>query len=185
MASHRRAETEVAGKVRRPQEASRITSLCVLCQFLSGSLAGTTAKTAVYPLDRLKMRLQVKSTAAGIHFALRRLPHEFSSLVRSEGALSLWKGNSSALCRTFPHSGIVYFSFDRYLSALERLNSGNMKTNRLLAGAAAGMTSTCVTYPLDVLNTRMSVTKYRLTYRQAGFSFQHRPEKQLLLKEAC
>lgn len=35
------------------------TSICATCQFLRGSIAGTIAKTVVYPLDRLKMKLQV------------------------------------------------------------------------------------------------------------------------------
>lgn len=167
MASHVGAEADALSKA--PASSGQLSkSLCAFCQFLRGSIAGTTAKTIVYPLDRLKMRLQVKSAATGASFSVRRLPHELSQLVRSEGLLSLWKGNSSALCRTFPHSGIVYFSFERYLGALERLNTGGSKTNRLLAGAAAGTTSTCITYPLDVLNTRMSVTKYRLSYRQVS-----------------
>ncbi|XP_026193354.1 mitochondrial coenzyme A transporter SLC25A42 [Cyclospora cayetanensis] len=120
---------------------------CTLCHFLRGSIAGATAKTIVHPLDRVKMRLQ---------------------MIRNEGFFSLWKGNSSAFCRTFPHSGIVYFSFDRYLAALQRLSPEGAKANRLLAGAAAGATSTVVTYPLDVLNTRMSVTKHRLSYHQVS-----------------
>lgn len=34
-------------------------SICALCHVLRGSIAGTAAKTVVYPLDRLKMHLQV------------------------------------------------------------------------------------------------------------------------------
>lgn len=34
-------------------------SICTTCQLLRGSIAGTIAKTVVYPLDRLKMKLQV------------------------------------------------------------------------------------------------------------------------------
>lgn len=167
MDSHEGAEAGDTSKA--PQNAGQLSpSLCAVCQFLRGSIAGTTAKTIVYPLDRLKMRLQVRSAAIGDAFSVRLLPHELSQLVRNEGLLSLWKGNFSALCRTFPHSGIVYFSFERYLDALEQLNAGRSKTNRLLAGAAAGMTSTCITYPLDVLNTRMSVTRHRLSYRQVS-----------------
>ncbi|KAL8272749.1 hypothetical protein Esti_003299 [Eimeria stiedai] len=161
------AEKEAPGEALLSQ-GQLSTSLCAFCQFLRGSLAGTMAKTAVYPFDRLKMRLQVKSTVAHATFSLRQLPHDLRQLVRSEGFLSLWKGNSSALCRAFPHSGVVYFSFEHYLKFLENYNGGHAKINRLIAGAAAGMTSTCITYPLDVLNTRMSVTKHRLSYRQAS-----------------
>lgn len=40
-------------------ETERRRSICALCQVLRGSLAGAAAKTLVYPLDRLKMHLQV------------------------------------------------------------------------------------------------------------------------------
>ncbi|OEH78027.1 mitochondrial carrier superfamily protein [Cyclospora cayetanensis] len=111
---------------------------CTLCHFLRGSIAGATAKTIVHPLDRVKMRLQVRSAVVGTTFSLRLLPKELHKMIRNEGFFSLWKGNSSAFCRTFPHSGIVYFSFDRYLAALQRLSPEGAKANRLLAGAAAG-----------------------------------------------
>lgn len=149
MASQEEAEAGVISKA--PQNAGQLSaSLCAVCQFLRGSIAGATAKTIVYPLDRLKMRLQVsrpvgstrgawcslrhlcestqiarlrsyplvctcdtlprgpllmrissqvRSAAIGGAFSVRLLPHELSQLVRSEGVLSLWKGNSSSLCR--------------------------------------------------------------------------------------
>lgn len=163
------AGADAEGLWKGPETLGRVSGwLCAISQFLGGSIAGTTAKTIVYPLDRLKIRLQVRSAAVGNSFSIRLLPHELRQLVRSEGVLSLWKGNFSAVCRTFPHSGIVYFSFDRYLGVLEELGHGCSKINRLFAGAASGMTSTCITYPLDVLNTRMTVTRHRLSYRQVA-----------------
>lgn len=97
-----------------------ITSVSL--QLLRGSIAGTVAKTTVYPFDRLKMiyqvgryyynhhrggrrsvpllmfHHQVKGSVVG-PFKLRAFFGHIRSLIASEGVLSLWKGNLAAVSR--------------------------------------------------------------------------------------
>jgi len=134
-------------------------------KILRGSLAGATAKTCVYPLDRLKMIYQVKVSVVG-RFHLRTLFQEFLQVVKTEGPLSLWKGNIASLAKTFPHSGIVFYSFDEYRSVLDTYMPQHTNTARFLAGGGAGITSAFLLYPLDVWNTRMAVSRGSYRYMQ-------------------
>lgn len=140
--------------------------------FLSGSCAGALAKTMVYPLDRLKMIYQVSASYFVFHsfqvrgglkgkFQLRKIFLDINELIRNEGIRSLWKGNLSVLCRTFPNAGITYYCHDIYKKSLlgSSLFSNSPNLAQFLAGGFAGMTSSLILYPLDVWNTRMAVSR--------------------------
>lgn len=134
---------------------------------LRGAMAGGFAKTMVYPVDRVKMIYQVKGATIG-HFRVSYILHDLLSIVQKEGFLSLWKGNFAAFARTFPHSGISYAGFDAYKKVLgdcKYLESHDMVAY-FIAGGLAGTTATLMTYPLDVWNTRMAVSKGAYKYKQ-------------------
>ncbi|PHJ16114.1 mitochondrial carrier superfamily protein [Cystoisospora suis] len=165
---HQRAgETKKGDGIFLLYDTERKRSICALCHVLRGSIAGTAAKTVVYPLDRLKMHLQVKAAATGQTFRLSGAPHVVKELISQGGGLSaLWKGNACAVVRAFPYTGLSFYTFDLYGSFLQSQAPLHPLLCRLIAGAAAGMTATVATYPLDVLNTRMAVTKHNLSYSQ-------------------
>ncbi|CBZ53637.1 hypothetical protein NCLIV_034240 [Neospora caninum Liverpool] len=144
--------------------------LCAACQVLRGALAGSCAKTVVYPLDRLKMHLQVKAAATGQAFQLSGAYSVMKGMVSPEqgGLRALWRGNGTAFIRAFPYSGFSFYSFERYNAYLRSRAPSCPKLCHLGAGSAAGMTATLITYPLDVLNTRMAVTEHRLSYAQVS-----------------
>eukprot|EP01066_Platyproteum_vivax_P008361 Platyproteum_vivax@DN3497_c0_g1_i1.p1 len=126
--------------------------------FLSGAVAGAVAKTAVYPLDRVKMIYQVKGNIKGT-FKFSCILKELKSILHNEGFVGLWKGNASSFGRTFPHAGIVFMCFDVYQDCILRLwPDSSPYIARLAAGGCAGMTSAIITYPLDLWNTRMAVS---------------------------
>ncbi|XP_053992774.1 mitochondrial coenzyme A transporter SLC25A42-like isoform X2 [Hylaeus volcanicus] len=139
-------------------------------QLLSGSVSGSMAKTIVYPLERFKMLRQVpviQNTPFNLPFGL----NDFYKLIKKEGYFSLWKGNGAALCRTFPHSGIVFFCFDLYYDFFSPFFPSSLVFLRFFAGSLSGLTSTLVTYPLDVWNTRMAVSKGCFRYYQVALFF--------------
>ncbi|KFG64043.1 mitochondrial carrier superfamily protein [Toxoplasma gondii RUB] len=149
---------------------SSTAPLCAACQVLRGALAGSCAKTVVYPLDRLKMHLQVKAAATGQAFQLSGAVSVLKNMASSEqgGVRALWRGNGSAFIRAFPYSGFSFYSFERYNLYLRSQAPSWPKLCQLGAGSAAGMTATLLTYPLDVLNTRMAVTAHRLSYAEVS-----------------
>uniref|UniRef100_A0A0G4HIR1 Mitochondrial carrier protein n=1 Tax=Chromera velia CCMP2878 TaxID=1169474 RepID=A0A0G4HIR1_9ALVE len=137
-----------------------------ILKFLSGSAAGVTAKSLVYPLDRLKMIYQVKGSSLG-PFRLRDVAPQLYRIARTEGILNLWKGNLAGVGRTIPHAGIVFYCFDTYSALLQKAVPAlehSPASLRILSGGFAGMTSAVVTYPLDLWNTRMAVSRSVTSY---------------------
>jgi solute carrier family 25 phosphate transporter 23/24/25/41 len=56
-----------------------------------------------------------------------------------------------------PYSAVQLFAYETYKKLLKGDREEISVVGRLTAGACAGMTSTLVTYPLDVLRLRLAV----------------------------
>lgn len=120
---------------------------------LSGAVAAMISRTAVAPLERLKLEYMVRETKTGLVVTLQRI-------LRTEGLSGFWQGNAINLIRTAPFKSLNYFAFDTYRKFFLKLNGKSEISNmeRLASGAAAGVTATVLCYPLDTLRTRMVAT---------------------------
>lgn len=107
----------------------------------------------------------------------------FRNIYSNEGLSGFWKGNTIACLRLFPYNATVFAAFDRLKVWLSDPNTGNLSaSNSLLAGSLAGVIATVVTYPLDMVKTRLTAdhadpakSKYqsipgafRIIYREEG-----------------
>lgn len=139
----------VPGREGAPKQPRAIEGL------VCGGLAGAVAKTVIAPGDRVKILFQ---TDPARHFTLRNAWRTGSTIFQEEGARALWRGHAATLIRVVPYSAISFSTFNPYKAYLREAlpNSGDV-TVRFMAGAAAGMTATAFTYPLDVLRARMAV----------------------------
>ncbi|GLJ40772.1 hypothetical protein SUGI_0843040 [Cryptomeria japonica] len=127
--------------------------------FIAGAAAGAAAKTVTAPLDRIKLLMQThgiratqESAQKGIGFieAIRKIGNE-------EGLKGYWKGNLPQVIRVIPYSAVQLFAYEFYKKLFKGKDMELSVLGRLAAGACAGMTSTLVTYPLDVLRLRLAV----------------------------
>ena len=75
---------------------------------LCGALAGTIAKTAVAPAERVKMSFQTSSDRFTLRDALRR----GSRIIQEEGVIWLWRGHSTTIVRVAPYAGLSYAIHD-------------------------------------------------------------------------
>ncbi|XP_020244365.1 thylakoid ADP,ATP carrier protein, chloroplastic-like [Asparagus officinalis] len=83
---------------------------------------------------------------------------EAITLIRAEeGIKGYWKGNLPQVIRIIPYSAVQLFSYEVYKKLFRKKDGELSVVGRLAAGACAGMTSTFVTYPLDVLRLRLAV----------------------------
>lgn len=127
--------------------------------FFAGAVAGATAKTVTAPLDRIKLLMQVHGIKAGQQIKKKSIGFLEAAVKigKEEGMQGYWKGNLPQVIRVIPYSAVQLLSYELY----KKLFKGNDKelsvAGRLAAGACAGMTSTLVTYPLDVLRLRLAV----------------------------
>lgn len=140
--------------------------------FTAGAIAGAAAKTFTAPLDRVKLLMQThglrvmeESAKKGIGFV-----EAITLIGREEGIKGYWKGNLPQVIRIIPYSAVQLFAYESYKKLLQGADGELSVIGRLVAGACAGMTSTLVTYPLDVLRLRLAVEPGRKTMSQVALN---------------
>ncbi|KAK1264918.1 hypothetical protein QJS04_geneDACA011475 [Acorus gramineus] len=89
---------------------------------------------------------------------------------KEEGIKGFWKGNLPQLIRIILHSTAQLFAYEVYKKLFRGADGELSVVGRLAAGACAGMTSTLVTYPLDVVRLRLAVEPGSRTVSQVGLS---------------
>eukprot|EP01062_Namystynia_karyoxenos_P043105 TRINITY_DN31555_c0_g1_i1.p1 TRINITY_DN31555_c0_g1~~TRINITY_DN31555_c0_g1_i1.p1 ORF type:complete len:426 (+),score=129.86 TRINITY_DN31555_c0_g1_i1:90-1280(+) len=126
----------------------------------AGCSAGLLSKTAVAPLERLVVQRQCDpGSVLPMRLAL-------SDIARREGVLGLWKGNFIACLRQVPFAGLVCFFYTVLTKQVLEIppsvslgdeGGGQATALRLSAGALSGAFAATLTYPLEVLKTRVQV----------------------------
>lgn len=141
-------------------------------------VAGMCSKTAVAPLDRIKILLQAHSKHykhLGVFSGLRQI-------VKLESFWALYKGNGAQMVRIFPYAATQFTAFEIYKKQLAIVLPPQFlyvkHADKFFAGAAAGVTAVTLTYPLDVVRARLAfqVTgehKYSGIYNTAMTIFKH------------
>ncbi|XP_077238687.1 thylakoid ADP,ATP carrier protein, chloroplastic-like isoform X2 [Tasmannia lanceolata] len=131
--------------------------------FAAGAIAGAAAKTLTAPLDRVKLLMQCIVQTHGVRFVEGTTTKgigfiEAITLIgKEEGIKGYWKGNLPQVIRIIPYSAVQLFAYETYKKLFRGKDGELSVVGRLAAGACAGMTSTFVTYPLDVLRLRLAV----------------------------
>ncbi|KIJ13130.1 hypothetical protein PAXINDRAFT_170717 [Paxillus involutus ATCC 200175] len=124
---------------------------------LAGGLAGCVAKTAVAPLDRVKILFQASNPEfqkyAGSWTGAYRAG---LAIYRDAGARGLLQGHSATLLRIFPYAAIKFMAYDQWRALLIPTRDHETNLRRFAAGALAGMTSVTFTYPLELVRVRMA-----------------------------
>ncbi|KAH7059547.1 mitochondrial carrier domain-containing protein [Linnemannia elongata] len=124
---------------------------------LAGGIAGITAKTAVAPLDRVKILFQASNpqfekyagTWTGVFKAAR-------DIHKSGGVRGLFQGNSATVLRIFPYAAIKFMAYEQYRSLLMPTRRDATPGKKFVAGSMAGVTSVFFTYPLDLIRVRLA-----------------------------
>jgi len=123
---------------------------------LAGGVAGMCAKTAVAPLDRVKILLQAQSK----HYKQLGVGASLKKVVTKEGPLALFKGNAAQMVRVFPYGALQFTSFEVFKGLLPTLGLGwlgrEAHTMKFVAGSLAGLTAVSATFPLDTIRARLA-----------------------------
>ncbi|XP_060822706.1 mitochondrial coenzyme A transporter SLC25A42 [Bombus pascuorum] len=128
----------------------------VWTSLVSGAIAGALAKTTIAPLDRTKINFQISNQPFSAKAAARFL----INTRKTEGLLSLWRGNSATMVRIVPYSAVQFTAHEQWKRILGINGSEREKPGlNFLAGSLAGITSQGTTYPLDLMRARMAVTQ--------------------------
>ena len=127
--------------------------------FLAGSISGAVARAVTAPLDTVKIRLQLQ-TAKGKQY--NGIVYTAQNIIKNEGITSLWKGNVPAEIMYILYGSVQFSTYSVLNNALSNIqdNHSQLAISRplhsLVVGAGAGVCSTVVTYPFDLLRTRLA-----------------------------
>ncbi|EFP12991.1 CRE-TAG-194 protein [Caenorhabditis remanei] len=134
-----------------------------LIDLASGGTAAAISKTAVAPIERVKLLMQVQETSKtiavdkrykGIMDVLTRVPKE-------QGYSALWRGNLANVIRYFPTQALNFAFKDTYKNIFQKGVDREKEfwkffAGNLASGGAAGATSLCFVYPFDFARTRLA-----------------------------
>ncbi|XP_008579443.1 PREDICTED: calcium-binding mitochondrial carrier protein SCaMC-1-like [Galeopterus variegatus] len=128
--------------------------LGILERFISGSLAGATAQTCIYPMEVLKTRLAVANTGeySGIIDCGKKL-------LKQEGVRSFFKGYIPNLLGIIPYAGLdlaVYELLKNYW--LDHYSENSINPGIMILLGCSTLSHTCgqlASFPLNLIRTRM------------------------------
>lgn len=117
----------------------------------------TQAKTAIAPLDRVKILFQASNPEyqkysgrwLGVVQAGQRI-------IEQQGIVGLFHGHSATLLRIFPYAAIKYMAYDFFHLALMPTPRDETSARLFAAGSMSGVMSVFVTYPLDLIRVRLA-----------------------------
>ncbi|KAG9153785.1 hypothetical protein Leryth_005911 [Lithospermum erythrorhizon] len=123
-------------------------------ELIAGGIAGGLAKTAVAPLERLKILFQTRR--AEFHNA--GLLGSFTKIAKTEGLLGFYRGNGASVARIVPYAALHYMTYEQYrrwiIEKFPDVRRGPILD--LIAGSFAGGTAVLFTYPLDLVRTKLA-----------------------------
>jgi solute carrier family 25 (mitochondrial adenine nucleotide translocator), member 4/5/6/31 len=130
--------------------------------FMIGGVSAAVSKTAVAPIERVKLLLQVQDASKHIQVADRYkgIGDCFSRVHKEQGFNSFWRGNLANVIRYFPTQALNFAFKDTYKKTLcpynPKTQPGMFFLGNMAAGGAAGATSLMFVYPLDFARTRLA-----------------------------
>ncbi|AQZ11150.1 AAC1 (YMR056C) [Zygosaccharomyces parabailii] len=139
-----------------------------LANFLMGGVSAAVAKTCAAPIERVKLLIQNQGEMIKQGTLEQRyvgITECFSRTIKSEGVLSLWRGNTANVLRYFPTQALNFAFKDKIKAAfnVKRETEGYTKwfAANLASGGAAGGLSLAFVYSLDYARTRLAADASR------------------------
>eukprot|EP00123_Amoebidium_parasiticum_P021451 comp6743_c0_seq1/m.2520 comp6743_c0_seq1/g.2520 ORF comp6743_c0_seq1/g.2520 comp6743_c0_seq1/m.2520 type:complete len:318 (-) comp6743_c0_seq1:450-1403(-) len=140
---------------------------------LCGSLAGLLARLVTSPLDVIKIRLQLqlepikkKRGEAGLYRGWR---HALLKIMKDEGVVGLFKGNLTADLLYLSYGAVQFACYNEWKTRMGPMTP----TLGLIGGGLSGTLATVVTYPLDILRTRLAAQGEPRVYHNLRGAISH------------
>ncbi|CAN6985242.1 hypothetical protein IGI04_000541 [Brassica rapa subsp. trilocularis] len=126
-----------------------------LRRLISGAVAGAVSRTVVAPLETIRTHLMVGSGG-------NSSTEVFGDIMKHEGWTGLFRGNLVNVIRVAPARAVELFVFETVNKKLSPEHGEQSKIPipaSLLAGACAGVSQTLLTYPLELVKTRLTIQR--------------------------
>jgi solute carrier family 25 phosphate transporter 23/24/25/41 len=119
----------------------------------SGGIAAMVSRTATAPLDRIRTIYQVQTTPPKI-FGIA------GKIFKESGVRGFWRGNGANLLKVAPEKAIKFWAYETAKHMFNPNESEITAHQRFMAGASAGIFTEIISYPLDVIKTRLAAAPH-------------------------
>jgi len=146
----------------------------------AGACAGAVAKTAVAPIERVKILMQLQNSIKASSSCKHADQYKNASAIsitmkvyREQGVLAFWRGNTANVMRQAGNAALNFMLMDWYKAAVTPVHNLTLslpsnkteeqRRKRLavmssfLSGGLAGGTATTFLYPFEFLRTRLAM----------------------------
>eukprot|EP00798_Chlamydomonas_sp_ICE-L_P032146 gene32146-16676_t len=131
--------------------------------FLMGGVSAAVSKTAAAPIERIKLLIQNQDEMikqGRLSEPYKGISDCFGRVIKEEGVVSLWRGNTANVIRYFPTQALN-FAFKDYFKKMFNLKKDKdgywaWFAGNLASGGAAGACSLAFVYSLDYARTRLA-----------------------------
>ncbi|XP_059083162.1 mitochondrial thiamine pyrophosphate carrier-like [Tigriopus californicus] len=125
----------------------------------AGGISSCGTRLVCQPLDVLKIRLQLQIEDHA-QAKYRSLPHALTSICREEGPIALWKGHGPAQFLSLTYGVCQFSAFHMgtqwlYSAQAWTVEPAYRPLAHALVGGMAGLVGTVLSYPFDVIRTRL------------------------------
>jgi len=144
------------------QQEKKISPVTFAIDFTLGGVSAAVSKTAVAPIERVKLLLQVQASSTQIKPEDRYtgIANCFVRVSKEQGFASLWRGNLANVIRYFPTQALNFAFKDTFkeifMKGIKKEEFWKFALGNIAAGSAAGASSLCFVYPLDFARTRLA-----------------------------
>lgn len=128
--------------LRKGEDVSAVHSL------VAGGLSGLFARSCIAPLDTVKIKLQVTP--------FRDKGNVITNILKREGLRGFWKGNVPGTLMYVVYGGVQFGTYTYFGNIIQNAMSLSPQLHSAVVGSVAGMTSSFISYPFDVLRTRFA-----------------------------
>ena len=121
---------------------------------LTGAISSGIARTILNPLERIEILRQTQN----YDYKNLSFIQSVVKMFKTQGIFGFFKGNTASLMRVLPYSAIEFYSLEFAKNMLRKFNINSRNFLGLfLCGTFSGWTAVTLTFPLDVIRTRISV----------------------------
>jgi solute carrier family 25 (adenine nucleotide translocator) protein 4/5/6/31 len=143
------------------EKKNDLTSFAI--DFLMGGVSAAVSKTAAAPIERVKLLIQNQDEmlkTGRLSEPYKGIGDCFARVVKDEGFVSLWRGNTANVIRYFPTQALNFAFKDQFkrMFGFSKEKDGYAKwfAGNLASGGAAGACSLLFVYSLDYARTRLA-----------------------------
>lgn len=133
----------------KSKASSEITKQPFWIPLVSGASARVVSVTLVNPLELIRTKMQSQK------LSYLEMGEALKNLIRTDGAIGLWRGIFPTLLRDVPFSAIYWMSYESIKTFLKCDHPTFWQS--FMAGAISGSIAATITVPFDVVKTHQQI----------------------------